>query len=59
MNNVELLDKDGNTCRPDVFTRSESGVDVVTQAVANVNPTTGTPTDFSAICILGLKFNFD
>lgn len=47
MSNVGLLDKDGNTYRPDVFTRSESGVDVVTQAVANVNPTTGTPTDFA------------
>lgn len=47
MSKVDLLDKDGNTYRPDVFTRSENGVDVLTQAVANVDPTTGTPTDFA------------
>lgn len=47
MSKVDLLDKDGNTYRPDVFIRSESGVEVVTQAVANVDPATGVPTDFA------------
>jgi len=45
--NPPLKDKDGNTYRPDTFTRNEGGVDVETQAVAVVNPLTGVVIDLA------------